>query len=182
MRHRGCHVGSRKVMTPNRRVQPTRSSASPPHSPRTRRPLGVTKSLPPDRRLPMRKVSFLVVCLLLGFASRAVVADEVNADNGHLLLSWCNAAAGKTEHPAERDAGRCLGYLHAVMAMNQVWSHEAKPTSLSFCPPVGSTTKEAVRIVVKYLDANPARLGLPSEMAAIEAFQSAWPCLSTPKP
>ena len=43
MKGNRTEVGSKAATLPNKRVQRTRSSASPPHSPLTRRPLGDTK-------------------------------------------------------------------------------------------------------------------------------------------
>jgi Rap1a immunity proteins len=63
--------------------------------------------------------------------------------------------------------GICSG---AVMALLQFDS------SFGICFPGDSTVNQAVRVVVAYIDAKPARLHENFNRLALEALKDAWPC------
>ena len=44
------------------------------------------------------------------------------------------------------------------------------------CAPAGAVRDQAVRIVVQYIDARPARMHEYFSWLAIEALRAAWPC------
>jgi hypothetical protein len=44
------------------------------------------------------------------------------------------------------------------------------------CLPAGVTSAQAIRIVVKYIDDEPARLHENFKALALEALRAAWPC------
>jgi hypothetical protein len=48
--------------------------------------------------------------------------------------------------------------------------------SSNICPPKSKETHEDVRVVVKYIDEQPARLHEQFFALALEALRAAWPC------
>lgn len=101
--------------------------------------------------------------------------------NGHDLLAQCRAAGdlldGTSLAPEQREAARyCLGYLRGITRI-VVIGHLLKPGSQLFCPPEkGIRTREAVAVVVDYLERFPERLGSQPVTLAAAAFMRAWPC------
>jgi hypothetical protein len=47
---------------------------------------------------------------------------------------------------------------------------------LGVCNPPEVTTEQGIRVVVQYIDAQPARLHEDFRLLAIEALRKAWPC------
>jgi hypothetical protein len=64
--------------------------------------------------------------------------------------------------------GVCLGEVVGV------W--HAAAWSGWVCSPPGAINDEAVRIVIQYIDARPARLHEDFALLAAEALKVAWPC------
>jgi hypothetical protein len=50
------------------------------------------------------------------------------------------------------------------------------PVRLGICPHTGSNIAQATRVVVLYIDQQPARMHETFEFLALEALQQAWPC------
>jgi hypothetical protein len=75
------------------------------------------------------------------------------------------------ESPGDFRQGVCSGEVGALVAVGQ-----GLPGNNRFCFPAGSTRGQAVRIVVAYIDQNPARLHELFATLAIEALHRAWPC------
>jgi hypothetical protein len=47
---------------------------------------------------------------------------------------------------------------------------------LGFCQPTGANVGQTIRVVVAYIDQQPARMHEDFESLALEALQQAWPC------
>jgi len=61
--------------------------------------------------------------------------------------------------------GYCAGAVQALVEF-----------AAGACAPKGATNMQGVRIVVKYIDARPARLHENFNKLAAEALRNAWPC------
>jgi Rap1a immunity proteins len=61
----------------------------------------------------------------------------------------------------------CLGTLDGLT----FFSREA-----GICPPEEGTMAQAVRVVVRYMEARPERLHEPFRQLAVDAMRAAWPC------
>jgi len=73
-----------------------------------------------------------------------------------------------------RDAfkqGQCNGIIMAIFYFG-----ENLPSERRFCSPRGAGTNQALRIMLAYMDANPAKLHLPIFVLATDALRDAWPC------
>jgi hypothetical protein len=64
--------------------------------------------------------------------------------------------------------GYCGGVIVTIFAFGR--------THLGICPPNESSIEQAIRVVVAYIDARPARLHENFSLFALEALQQAWPC------
>lgn len=64
-------------------------------------------------------------------------------------------------------AGYCAGVVRALLA-----------TSFAFkaCPPNEGSLGQSVRVVVAFINQNPARMHEPFEALVIDALRGAWPC------
>jgi hypothetical protein len=63
--------------------------------------------------------------------------------------------------------GVCSGIVEALMSVG---------ATLGICCPPESTVHQGVRVVVRYVDSQRARLNENFESLAIEALRKAWPC------
>lgn len=68
-------------------------------------------------------------------------------------------------------AGYCLGFVTAMLFTGH-WLAEPD----NFCPPVGVSVDQAIRVFLKYLNQNPDRTHQPSEVLARLAFSATWRC------
>lgn len=114
----------------------------------------------------IRKLCALaVVAQLLPAASHTVAAQELIAQ-GQRWLRICTS---------ERrvDEAMCAGF---IMGMEETqFLAENKP---QFCPPPRFTVDDQKQIIVKYLKANPGRLGEAFARLAVDALKQAYPCRS----
>jgi hypothetical protein len=58
----------------------------------------------------------------------------------------------------------CFGLIHGLTY-----------AASGLCPPLGSTSDQALRVVVQYIDARPARMQEDFRKLALEAMKAAWP-------
>jgi len=47
---------------------------------------------------------------------------------------------------------------------------------IAFCPPPGATNEQAIRVVIRDLEAHPEQLHLDFVTLAVVALHGAWPC------
>ncbi|MCF8533071.1 MAG: hypothetical protein K9G48_08715 [Reyranella sp.] len=67
--------------------------------------------------------------------------------------------------------GDCAGTVYTLMILGP-----DLPDVLRHCVPDGVTTKQAVQVVVTYIDRLPQRMGDPFLWLSVEALRAAWPC------
>jgi hypothetical protein len=63
------------------------------------------------------------------------------------------------------EAGTCNGIVQGLLY-----------AALFVCAPKDTTSEQAVRVVVKYIDDRPARLNENFKLLALEALRATWPC------
>lgn len=126
-------------------------------------------------RISSRKILigrvFLLATALHGSSATAITAIE--------LLEGCR----ETFKPAEADAfmaGRCIGYLEGGLTGLELANDAAKkmkpPVALGFCLPDKVTNGQMARVLVSYLERNPARLHEPTLGLYLRALVEAFPC------
>jgi Rap1a immunity proteins len=77
-------------------------------------------------------------------------------------------AAENYDSPQAYKRGLCMGIVSALLYRDQTIS--------VVCLPPGVTNFQAIRVVVKYIDDQPARLHDNFKALTLEALQAAWPC------
>ena len=63
--------------------------------------------------------------------------------------------------------GACAGTIHALLAVGDF---------IGVCQPEGVTVEQAIRVVIQYIDAEPALMHEGFDALAILALRKAWPC------
>jgi len=115
----------------------------------------------------------LLGCLMLLFA-RPAGAAGVDATSASFYMPGCRAALSASIPTDEIFlAGLCSGSVSAVAWM-------AERVEL-MCVPPAVVNDELTRVVVRYIDARPARMHEPFLDLTLEALAAAWPC-ATPSP
>ena len=106
--------------------------------------------------------AWLLGCLLL-WAGTTAARAEASPDSAEWVMPGCQAflSDGKSELFKQ---GVCLGMTAAVSEMPGI------------CAPNGMTHEQSVRIVVRYIEAQPAPARARFIDLAREAFAAAWPC------
>jgi hypothetical protein len=120
----------------------------------------------------MRKLG-LVFCVISNFVllSEKPAASE-QGFSGNKMLPACKYQLGKIEDAnSAYKAGECVGAIAAIGSYALSFDQGAR-----FCPPEEATIDQAIRIVVKFLEQNPARLHLSFFNLAHIAMKEAWPC------
>jgi len=94
-------------------------------------------------------------------------------DNGADAQKSCQSLVdgGFQDSGAARAAGSCEGMLETAMVFSP-----NMPTDARACPPAQGSTVESAKVLLRYLDKNPARLSEAGITLAIEALRDAWPC------
>ncbi|HEV3316803.1 MAG TPA: Rap1a/Tai family immunity protein [Candidatus Angelobacter sp.] len=101
--------------------------------------------------------------------------------NGTELLHWCKAAF--LEHPTPESfilQGQCVGYIAGALDSYDEWraalDYGTKYPSGNICAPEHIQNEQMMRVVLKYLNDNPAKLHLPASGLVTSAFIRAFPC------
>jgi len=125
----------------------------------------------------------LLVAAFMVFSVAAPVFAYDELDGNHLLQACNNALA---EHqPADADGhallGYCAGLIHGVggahMGAQRAAASDRREPAL-FCLPESMTILDGARVVVKFLNDNPARLAEDATDLVKDAIAGAFPCNS----
>jgi hypothetical protein len=104
---------------------------------------------------------FLGIALITAIVVNGEMAFAQNdATSANFIMPDCRAFLG----PALQQ-GRCSGIVEGLVFADK-----------GLCAPKASTTGQAVRIVVQYIDERPARQQENFIALALEALRADWPC------
>ena len=94
-------------------------------------------------------------------------------DSGADAQKYCQSLvdSGFQDSGAARAAGTCEGMLETAMVFSP-----NMPADSRACPPAQGSVVESAKVLLRYLDKNPARLSEAGITLAIEALRDAWPC------
>jgi Rap1a immunity proteins len=114
--------------------------------------------------------SIIAVALILNYQIAVAQQDQYSAN---FIMTNCREEAAlipfsspSNEHS---DLARfCLGIIVGLSYMGR--------SDGTICVPSGVTREQAVRVVVQYIDGQPARMNENFVPLAIEALQATWPC------
>lgn len=101
---------------------------------------------------------------MIAFAS-AASGQSVDTSSANWVMPGCLGTSNDFRQ------GVCSGEVEALVVIGQLL-----PIGQRFCTPTGSTRGQAVRVVVAYIQQNPARTHEPFATLAVEALRRAWPC------
>jgi hypothetical protein len=112
-------------------------------------------------------IAAVLALSIIGNASGSAV------DNGADAQKYCRSLVdgGFQDSEAARAAGTCEGMLETAMVFSP-----NMPADVRACPPAQGSVVESAKVLLRYLDKNPARLSEAGITVAIEALRDAWPC------
>ncbi len=111
-------------------------------------------------------------CVVCGFAGEAL------ANDGNALLGHCKTFLAEDnrigDYGSGIEYGACVGYIGGVKDSFYIW-HVAT-VRISYCLPEEAEFDQLVRVVVKWLEDNPASLHHNAAGLVRGAFSEAFPC------
>jgi Rap1a immunity proteins len=136
--------------------------------------------------------TLLVTAVLLIFGASQAQARNLSAMDGKTLLTDCHAAERMDEvspklTKEEWSAGfYCLGFVQGTIDADNIWQtaetkalgSKALPLVL-YCLPGDASWPQLVRILVKWLENNPAKLDLPGYDVINMAMSDSYTCKTT---
>jgi len=108
----------------------------------------------------------LVSAIILNCGS-SFAAPEEELRSANIVMRGCRQYSETTETSVE--VGWCVGSIDMLRAIGPY-------LQFPICVPPLATARQVVRVVVQYIDGQPARLHEDFRSLAIEALRSAWPC------
>lgn len=118
------------------------------------------------------KTCFAVAALLALAALPQTALAQNDLNSGNSRYPGCkNDLAEKRDGRLEFDSGICMGIVETYLYLARVL-----PEELRICQPSEVTKRQGVRVVVAYMDRNPAQLHEPFKILANRALREAWPC------
>jgi hypothetical protein len=125
-----------------------------------------------------RSLTVLLMCGLL--ARGASAGDGLAREDGERLLAACRIAVEvingiDVNAQARVDAALCIGFVEGFI-WGHGWEKWHTGEDMYFCPPEGFGYRQAVPIVVSYLEAHPERRIQRAHLLLFSALSSALPC------
>jgi hypothetical protein len=127
-------------------------------------------------------VKKIVWCLWLVLAMPSMALSETRDDSANFMMHGCrDALSSDAKKIAYAPAGMCIGAVAAIVFKGNVECTGFQKGYIpspgwGVDPPHGFTVEQAMRIVVKYIDARPERMHEMFFILADEALSEAWPC------
>ena len=106
---------------------------------------------------------FVLITAIVASCGTSFAKEDVFSANA--AMPGCREAENYNS-PNIYKRGLCMGVISTLLDLDD-------PT---ICLPSGVTNFQAVRVVVKYIDARPATLHENFKALAGEALRAAWPC------
>ena len=125
-----------------------------------------------------RILQVFLFCLLS--AQVATAGDGLAREDGERLLAACRVAVDVIDGDdvamqARVDAALCIGFVEGFL-WGHGWESWRRGEDMYFCPPEGFGYRQAVPIVVEYLEAHPERRIQRAHLLLFSALSSALPC------
>jgi hypothetical protein len=128
-------------------------------------------------------VILLVVIASLLLAPRALAISEVN---GLMLLHQCQASVrvsnedGRVTTDQVAESNHCLGYLQGVIDANGFWDaidlRNHQVSRAHYCISKSVTFEQIIRVLVKWLEANPGELDEEGYLVVQKALINSFRC------
>ena len=109
-----------------------------------------------------------------------IATAPVKAIDGNDLVSRCQKAvkffdADNYDADNDIDISWCIGYVHSFTKVNAYYKAFDIPVLICF-PESGIENRQAIRVLVKYLQDHPEKLHEYDMILTISAFVEAFPC------
>jgi hypothetical protein len=95
---------------------------------------------------------------------------EPDQDSANFWMPACRELAFESPGTFRKnpfDEGWCLGIVNGLSYLRPL---------IGVCQPDGTTPRQALLVVVKYIDQRPERMNENFKALAVEALRAAWPC------
>ncbi len=112
--------------------------------------------------------SALLAAALAAF-SPAMAQSQQNS--GNAMLNDCKLLAEGKQSQDVFFQGICAGIVETLFIFA-----DYLPPEIRFCRPNGSTVSQGVKVAVKFIENNPAKMQMSVQVLAALAFAEAWPC------
>lgn len=122
----------------------------------------------------MRPTRSLAVAGCLVLAATPLGA-ATNLETGKELLGVCREAL-EEKAPSRWQRNPCVGFVAGFRDGYLAAEARLPQAERTVCVPDGTSTARVIGEIVKYLEANPARLGESKTGLAAEAVRKAFPC------
>ena len=122
----------------------------------------------------------LLFCACFVAVSSTLAGDGLAREDGVRLLDVCQTAlewqnGTQTDADARAKASLCIGFVEGF-----VWGHGWKSwrtgDDMYFCPPEGFGFRDAIPVLVAYLEEHPERLIQRAHLLVFSALSSKFPC------
>lgn len=128
-------------------------------------------------------LALLVAIVALSAIPKATALSEVN---GLMLLHQCQVSIRISNEDTRvsadevAESNHCLGYLQGVLDANGFWdaidSRNHQVSRAHYCIPANVTFEQVIRVLVKWLEANPKDLNEEGYIVVETALVKAFPC------
>lgn len=121
------------------------------------------------------KAWMAAITLVGSLTSVGAMAED---GDGNQLIRQCTItvkAVDGAKVDGHYDVGYCVGLTQGVRQTMKI-QNEGLPAGHRTCFPDGITNGQGVRIVLKYLQDNPAKLQEPAVFLVYRAYKAAYPC------
>lgn len=112
-----------------------------------------------------------LLCVAIAFLVTSSIGalTQENSYSGGQMLEGCELwfSSGRRAEKTLIMSGMCMGVVATVVAYKD---------KASFCMPEGSDYVQGLRVLLKYLNDNPAELHEELYVLVERAFGKAWPC------
>jgi hypothetical protein len=117
----------------------------------------------------MKRAALLALASMFALSSPGEAEPDVGS--GNYMLQHC-------QHYIANDRfdvwdGECGGTIGTLLFLGN-----ALPEGFKVCRPKGASKQQAARVIVNYMQSNPATLHEPFQILAMTALSRAWPCKS----
>ena len=107
----------------------------------------------------------LVAAMLISCSASFAEEDDQSAN---YMMPACRSWLNSSNDATAFMKGICAGTIATIIAFGRhVGTH---------CAPRGVSNEQGLRVVIQYIDNQPARLHEKFGLLALEAMQNAWPC------
>lgn len=128
----------------------------------------------------MKPILLAIAIMVSLIGARPAIAQAPNGQvSGSQLQEMCKDILKDTQKD-QFQAGRCMGFVRAVLESEQVFvlltSRNSNYEQIFYCAPRGVTEGQVLQVVAKFLNNHPERLQQWAVTLILHAMHDAFPC------